>query len=122
METKADLNSRLIDFAVMIIRVAESLPQSFAGRHLGGQLIKSGTAPALHYGEAQDAESRDDFIHKMKVALKELRETFNNLSIIIKLEWTSSELLVRSLNETNQLIAIFVKSIVTARRNLKKGT
>ena len=85
MEVKNyDLDKRLIDFAVNIIEIAELLPNSFAGNHLGGQLIRSGTAPALHYGEAQSAESRNDFIHKMKVGAKELRETFNCLRIIKK--------------------------------------
>jgi four helix bundle protein len=70
-----DLEDRLIDFAVRIIRTAESLPKTKVGNHIAGQLIRSGTSPAPNYGEAQSAESRSDFIHKMKVALKELRET-----------------------------------------------
>ena len=70
-----DLEDRLIDFAVHIIRTAESLPKTKVGNHIAGQLIRSGTSPAPNYGEAQSAESRSDFIHKMKVALKELRET-----------------------------------------------
>ncbi len=75
MERKFDLEQRLIQFAVTSIRLAEKLPASFAGRHLSGQLIRSATSPALQYGEAQSAESRNDFIHKLKIALKELRET-----------------------------------------------
>ncbi|HEX7846035.1 MAG TPA: four helix bundle protein, partial [Chitinophagaceae bacterium] len=71
-----DLQERLINFASDCIDVAERLPKTFAGNHIAGQLIRSSTSPALHYGEAQGAESRDDFIHKMKVCLKELRETF----------------------------------------------
>ncbi|MEP6845288.1 MAG: four helix bundle protein [Panacibacter sp.] len=74
MERKFDLDERLFDFAADIIDVVESLPKTQAGNHLAGQLIRSGTAPALHYGEAQGAESRADFIHKMKVALKELQK------------------------------------------------
>ena len=80
MTRNYDLAERLINFAASIIELAEMLPGSFAGRHIAGQMIRSGTAPALHYGEAQGGESRKDFIHKMKVALKELRETFNALS------------------------------------------
>ena len=70
-----DLEERLIDFAVRVITVVEALPDSKAGRHISGQLVRSGTSPAPNYGEAQSAESVDDFVHKLKVALKELRET-----------------------------------------------
>jgi four helix bundle protein len=84
MERKFDLDERLIDFALIIIDIAESLPKTLAGNHLAGQLIRSGTAPALQYGEAQSAESRSDFIHKMKIAAKELRETYNCLRLIRK--------------------------------------
>ena len=85
--------------------------------HIAGQLVRSGTSPALHYGEAQSAESRNDFIHKMKVSAKELRETFNCLRLISKKRWHSEELLAKTLNENNQLISIFVKSIETAQEN-----
>ena len=79
---KYDLEERLVSFAVRIIDVAESLPKTRAGNHLAGQLIRSGTSPAFNYGEAQAAESKDDFIHKMKVVLKELKETRVCLTII----------------------------------------
>ncbi len=69
-----DLQDRLIDFAVEIIRIADSLPITKVGNHIAGQLIRCGTSPAPNYGEAQSAESRSDFIHKMKVCLKELCE------------------------------------------------
>ena len=72
---KYDLEDRLIDFAIRSIRVAESLPKTKVGNHIAGQLIRSGTSPAPNYGEAQSVESRLDFIHKMKISLKELRET-----------------------------------------------
>ncbi len=75
MNKPADLEDRLVDFAVRIIGVVEALPSSKAGNHVAGQLTRSGTAPAPNYGEAQSAESRKDFIHKLKIALKELRET-----------------------------------------------
>ena len=75
MDKPTDLEDGLVDFAVRIINVVEALPTSKAGNHIAGQLIRSGTAPAPNYGEAQSAESRKDFIHKMKIALKELRET-----------------------------------------------
>ncbi|CAN5555615.1 hypothetical protein BH10BAC2_BH10BAC2_49950 [soil metagenome] len=74
-------------------------------------------APALHYGEAQGGELRADFIHKMKVGLKELRETYNCARIIKKKDWYKKEKLDKLINENNQLISIFVKSIETARKN-----
>ncbi len=82
MKKPAELEERLIDFAVSVIGVAEALPDSRAGRHVAGQLVRSGTSPAPNYGEAQSAESRKDFIHKMKIALKELRESLVWLKII----------------------------------------
>ena len=82
MDKPAELEDRLIDFAVRIINVVEALPSSKVGNHVAGQLIRSGTAAAPNYGEAQSAESRKDFIHKMKIALKELRETLIWLNII----------------------------------------
>ena len=112
-----DLAERLINFAVSIIELAEMLPGTFAGRHIGGQMIRSGTAPAFHYGEAQSGESRKDFIHKMKIALKELRETFNALKIVKAMKWLTPEKLESILDENNQLISIFVRSIETATAN-----
>ncbi len=117
MERKYDLDERLINFADMIIDISESLPKTFAGNHVAGQLVRSGTSPALNYGEAQSAESRNDFIHKMKVSAKELRETYNCLRIIRKRKWYTEEKLVKVLDENNQLISIFVKSIETAKKN-----
>jgi len=70
-----DLEDRLIDYTIRIIRTAESLPKTKVGNHIAGQLIRCGISPAPNYGEAQSAESRSDFIHKMKVCFKELRET-----------------------------------------------
>lgn len=114
---KYDLENRLIEFGVTIIQTAEKLPDSFAGKHLSGQLVRSGTAPALHYGEAVSAESRNDFIHKMKIALKELRETTNCLQMISRLNWLEDQKISAILRECNELISIFVKSIGTAQQN-----
>ena len=123
MERKYDLEERLISFSVVIIKTAEALPKSFAGNHLAGQMIRSGTAPALHYGEAMAAESRNDFIHKMKIALKELHETNNCLKIINQFKWVDEGSMSGGLKECNELISIFVKSITTTQRNkqLMKG-
>ena len=71
---KHDLEERLIGFAVLIVEIVESMPDSRAANHLSGQLLRSGTSPALNYGEAQSGESRRDFIHKIKIVLKELRD------------------------------------------------
>ena len=117
MSYKFDLDERLISFATSIIDISECLPGSFAGHHIAGQLVRSGTAPALNYGEAQSAESRNDFIHKMKISAKELRETYNCLRIISRKKWYPEDKLSVLLNENNQLISIFVKSIETARKN-----
>ena len=113
-----DLEDRLIEFAVRIIKLSETLPKSHVGKHLSGQLIRCGTSPAPNYGEAQGAESRSDFIHKMKVCLKELRETKVWLKMIIEAELINPVSKLDSLlTENDQLIAIFVKSIETARNN-----
>jgi len=110
-----DLQERLIDYAVRVMAVVESLTDSAAGGHIAGQLIRAGTSPAANYGEAQSAESRKDFIHKMKIALKELRETHVWLLIIQR-----KPLIEPLIEESNELISIFVTSIATAQRNLKK--
>lgn len=120
MDRKFDLDDRLIEFASSAIDIAESLPKSFAGNHLAGQLVRSATAPLLQYGEAQCAESRQDFIHKMKVASKELRETYNCLRLIHRKNWIAENKLLPCINENNQLISIFIKSIETAKTNSNK--
>jgi four helix bundle protein len=117
---KFDLEERLIEFAVLIIEVSESLSNTPAGRHISGQIVRSGTSPALHYGEAQSAESRADFVHKLKILLKELRETLVSLKIIKKVSLTNKmELVDKGSIECNELIAIFNKSIETARKNIE---
>jgi four helix bundle protein len=120
MERKFDLEERLIDFAAVVIDISESLPKTLAGNHLSGQLLRSGTSPALHYGEAQAAESPADFIHKMKVCLKELRETYNCLRLIYRKGWIKSGY-ETMLNESNQLVAIFVASVKTAQAKQQKS-
>jgi four helix bundle protein len=108
------LENRLVDFAVIIIDLIESLPKTKAGSHISGQLLRSGTSPAPNYGEAQSAESRKDFIHKMKIALKELRETLIWLRIIERKGLCKSEEVNQALRECDELIAIFVSSVKTA--------
>jgi len=118
-----DLEERLIDFAVDIIRMAESLPKSKVANHIAGQLIRCGTSPAPNYGEAQSAESRADFIHKMKVCLKELRETRVWLLMIVRAKLIKTVSKVDALiQESNELISIFVTSIRTAKKGKKKSS
>jgi four helix bundle protein len=117
-----DLEERLIDFAVRIIRMAESLPETKIANHISGQLIRCGTSPAPNYGEAQSAESRADFIHKMKVCLKELRETRVWLLMIVRAKLIKTVSKLDSLiQENNELISIFVTSIRTAKNTKKKS-
>jgi len=121
--TKSELEERLIDFAVAINKFAALLPKTFTGKHLSEQIIRSGTSPALNYGEAQSAESRKDFIHKIKIILKELRETLISLKIISKSNLLSDQKLLSGLiTENNELISIFVKSVETATYNEKITT
>ena len=115
-----DLEERLVDFAVRVIGVVEALPDTKAGNHIAGQLIRSGTSPAPNYGEAQSAESRNDFIHKMKVCLKELRETIIWLKIIMRKPLLPAERLVPLIQENDELISIFVTSVKTAQANKGK--
>ena len=114
---KFDLEDRLVDFACMCLEVCELLPNSKAGQNLEYQLSKSGTAPALIYGEAQAAESRADFLHKMKMALKEIRESRVNLKIIKRKPVVVHEKVEIAFKEANGLMAIFLKSIETAKNN-----
>jgi len=117
-----DLEDRLIDFAVKIINLTESLPKSKTGNHIAGQLVRCGTSPAPNYGEAKDAESLADFIHKMKICLKELRETRVWLIMIKKAKLIKdSKELDYLIDESNQLISIFVTSIKTAKLNKRKA-
>lgn len=118
MKKKYDLKDRLIDFAVRIIKLSEKLPNTKAGKHISGQILRSGTSPAPNYGEGISAESRKDFIHKLKIALKELRETEVWLKIIINSKIIEkTERLQPLLKETDELISILFKSIDTARKN-----
>ncbi len=117
---KFDLEERLIDFSVAIIKIVEEMPNTRSSNHLAGQLVRSGTSPALNYGEAQSAESRKDFVHKLKIALKELRETYICLKIISKARlFSDKNILDKTQVENNELISIFVKSVETAQKNLK---
>lgn len=117
---KYDLEERLIRFAVDVILICGKIDGNFASQHLSKQLIRSATSSALNYGEAQSAESSRDFLHKMKLCLKELRESLVNLKIqkgadLIK----NIERLELLMKENNELIAIFVSSIRTSQNKNK---
>ena len=112
-----DLRERLIRYAVLVCRVAEKLPNTRVGKHVAGQLLRCGTAPMPHHAEAQGGESRKDFIHKMKLGLKELRETLVWLEFARELGIGKREEVEEAIAETDQLIRIFVSSIATAQRN-----
>jgi four helix bundle protein len=122
-ERKFDLEDRLIAFASEIIDIVGALPNTRAGNYIAGQLVRCGLAPSLMYGEAQAAESRDDFIHKMKILLKELKETRVCLKLILKKEMVKSVAKLESLRrEDEELIAIISKSIDTAKKNNQKSS
>jgi four helix bundle protein len=110
-----DLEDRLIDFAVAILETVEQRPDTRAGNHVAGQLVRCGTSPAPNYGEAEGAESRRDFVHKMKVAFKELRETRVWLRIARRRSLIPESSIDPALSECEELIRIFGKSIATAK-------
>jgi four helix bundle protein len=117
-ERKFNLEERLLEFSVEIITIIEKLPNSRVGSHIAGQLIKSGTSPYANHGEAQAAESQKDFIHKLRICLKELRETQRWLKLIEKAQLLRKKPeLHKALQETEELIKIFATSIKTANKN-----
>ena len=117
-ERTYDLEERLLEFASAVIDLSEKLPNTRAGNHLAGQLLRAGTSPYGNHGEAQGAESAEDFIHKMKICLKELREALRWARLIERKRWLASDSrLAFVLREGDQLIRIFKSSIQTAERN-----
>ena len=117
---KFDLGDRLIDFSVLVTDIVEALPDNRVGNHIASQLLRAGTSPAPNHGEAQSAESRKDFVHKLKVGLKELREASVWLKVVERKKLVEQVgLLEKASAECDELIAIFVSSIATARRNMQ---
>ena len=117
-EREYDLQDRLVGYSVRIIKLSEALPETKAGKHVSTQILRSGSSPAPNYGEAQSAESKADFVHKLKVALKELRETEIWLKVIQRAKMIKpAAKLTALLQETDELIAILFTSIETAKRS-----
>ncbi len=112
-----DIEERLIEFAVRIVKLCNAMPKNPAGRHLGNQLVRSGTSPAFNYGEARAAESKRDFVHKMRIVHKELNESNINLKIIHRSELLSEKRLSGLMDECDQLCRITNASIQTALGN-----
>src|SRR5262245_55452563 len=113
--TAEELEERLIDLAVRIIKLSSNLPKTPAGKHIAGQILRSGTSPAPNYGEARGAESHADFCHKYGIVLKELNETHIWLRIIERTELLKPDLMRDLVDENKQLCRIFVSSLNTAR-------
>jgi len=117
MADKFDLEERLLDYASRIIRLVEKLPETRAGNHVAGQLLRSGTSPLPNHGEAQAAESRRDFVHKLKICHKELKESRRWLRLVQRVPLLTPAKVQPLLDETEELLAIFGASVRTARSN-----
>jgi four helix bundle protein len=116
---KYDLEERLLEFTANIVRLADSLPNTKAGNHIAGQLLRCGTSPLANHGEVEAAESRKDFLHKLRICLKELRETWRWLRLVGRLQLTDSAELRAGLTEVEELIRIFAASVRTTEKNAK---
>lgn len=114
-----ELEDRLIDFAVRVIKLSDALPDTAAGKHIARQLLRSGTSPAPNYAEARGAESNADFVHKLKIALKELNETNVWLRMVCRADLMKEKLVNELIDENQQLCRILNASTKTATR--KRG-
>ena len=119
--TPDQMVERLINFAARVGKVVDALPDTRMGRHIGSQLVRSGTSPAPNYEEACAAESRADFVHKLSICLKELRESRTWIRLIIKTEMLPEQRMGELLDECHQLCNIIAQSIVTAKENKKSA-
>lgn len=114
-----NLVERLLNYSAEIVRLVESLPNSVAGRRIGDQLLRSGTAVGANYEEAQAGESKADFIHKLQISLKELRESNYWLRLLAKTQLVPHNQISTVLDESNQLKAILSKAVATAKGKSK---
>jgi four helix bundle protein len=121
-KNKFDLEDRLIDYTIRVSKVVDEIENSRLGNHIAGQMTRSSSSPALNYGEAQSAESRKDFVHKLKIILKELKETRVCLKITKRKPLVPKiEKLVPIMDETEELIRIIFSSIKTTKKNMGEG-
>jgi len=118
-ERKFDLEDRMLEFTACLIKMVDALPTSRAGNHIAGQLLRCGTSPFANHGEVQAAKSRKDFIHKLGICLKELKEIKRWIRLIARLELIPIKRVRPLLIETEELIRIFSASIRTAERNAR---
>jgi four helix bundle protein len=116
-----DLEDRLIRFGAEVCRLAEQLPETFMGKHIAHQIIRSSTSPVANYGEVQTAESRRDFIHKLRICVKELRETRAWLKLMVRLQLCTEGVSLNAMRECDELIAILATSVRTASANARSG-
>jgi four helix bundle protein len=116
-----ELQRRLVSFAVQIIELVGHFPKTPAGRHVSGQILRSGTSPAPNYGEARGAESRADFVHKLRIAVKELNETGIWLLIILEARMVPTFLVENLIKENRELACIFGASIRTAQARASRS-
>lgn len=116
---RIDISERFLDFGVNIIGVASKLNNNQASRHITNQLMRSDTSAGANYEEACGAESKKDFIHKMQVVLKELRETLYWLKLLKKSNLISAKNIKEVLNEADKLVKIIAKSLITAKKKIK---
>ncbi len=116
-DSRYDLEERLLEYAVRIIRLVDALPATRAGRHVADQLLRCGTSPLANHGELQGAESRKDFIHKLGICVKEIREAQRWLRLVHRVPLLAPKKIEPLLNETDALIRIFVSSVRTAQKN-----
>ena len=112
----------LLDFAVQIIKLVNALPRTAVGKHVGGQLLRSGTSPGSNYEESRGAESRADFVHKLGIVLKELKESRYWLRVILHSEIMSPKRVEPLIQECDELCAIIAKSILTAKAKNKRSS
>ena len=109
-----DIAGRLVELAVMVVKVVDALPETPAGKHVAGQLLRSGTSPGANYEEARGAESRRDFVHKLGIALKELQETRYWLRVVAGANLVASHTVQQLLGEVDALCRILGTSKQTA--------
>ena len=121
IEKRRDLGDRLLGYGARIIRLVESLPNTVVGRRVGDQLLRSSTSAGANYEEARGAESKEDFVHKLQISLKELRESNYWLRLLVKSDKISAAQMTGLLDESNQLRAFLSKSVATAKGKTKEN-